>query len=175
MEMVKVGGHFLAITPANNFFGHGFYQFSPELFFRVLSPENGFQMERMVAVEYGFRRRWFEVSDPEVVRARVALVNSVPVMLFLQAKRVAALPVLSKTPQQSDYVAIWTDPSKVLKQFEKNPQDWRLRLIRRIKRVLLETCPSLIRSCEVLRYSSINEIYAFRNRTSFRAINKKRL
>src|SRR5438477_418150 len=42
MEMVKVGGHYLAITPANNFFGHGFYQFSPELYFTVLSKENGF-------------------------------------------------------------------------------------------------------------------------------------
>ena len=30
MEMVKVGGHFIQVTVANNFIGHGFYQFSPE-------------------------------------------------------------------------------------------------------------------------------------------------
>ena len=43
MEMLKVGGHFFAHTMANNFMGHGFYQFSPELFYRVFSPENGFR------------------------------------------------------------------------------------------------------------------------------------
>ena len=42
IEMVKVGGCFITITPANNWCGHGFYQFSPELFYRILSRENGF-------------------------------------------------------------------------------------------------------------------------------------
>jgi len=37
MEMLTVGGHFLGITPANNACGHGFYQFSPDLYFRVFS------------------------------------------------------------------------------------------------------------------------------------------
>ena len=37
MEMVRVGGHLILGTPANNFFGHGFYQFSPELWFRLFS------------------------------------------------------------------------------------------------------------------------------------------
>ncbi len=41
MEMVRVGGHFVGITIANNLMGHGFYQFSPELYYRVLSPEMG--------------------------------------------------------------------------------------------------------------------------------------
>lgn len=35
MQMLQVGGHYLAITPANNFMGHGFYQFSPELYFSI--------------------------------------------------------------------------------------------------------------------------------------------
>ena len=33
LEMVKVGGHFITIVPANAQCGHGFYQFSPELFY----------------------------------------------------------------------------------------------------------------------------------------------
>jgi hypothetical protein len=33
MEMLSIGGHFLGITPANNFCGHGFYQFSPGALF----------------------------------------------------------------------------------------------------------------------------------------------
>lgn len=41
MQMVKIGGHLFVATPANNQCGHGFYQFSPDSFFRILSPENG--------------------------------------------------------------------------------------------------------------------------------------
>ena len=59
MEMVQPGGRLFIHNCANNLCGHGFYQFSPELFFRVLSPANGFQMQHCVAVEYGVRRRWF--------------------------------------------------------------------------------------------------------------------
>lgn len=37
MNLVKTGGHLLLFSPSNNMCGHGFYQFSPELFFRVLA------------------------------------------------------------------------------------------------------------------------------------------
>ena len=47
MELGSLGGHFLAITPANHFFGHGFYQFSPDLFYRVFTLENGFGIQQM--------------------------------------------------------------------------------------------------------------------------------
>ena len=47
MEMVKVGGHFIGVFPIDNFCGHGFYQFSPELFFRCFSQENGFKSLKM--------------------------------------------------------------------------------------------------------------------------------
>ncbi len=40
-DLLKVGGIALFAPPANNQCGHGFYQFSPELFFRVLGT-NGF-------------------------------------------------------------------------------------------------------------------------------------
>ncbi len=51
MEMVRVGGHYLGITPANNFMGHGFYQFSPEMYFSVFTRENGFELISLVAFE----------------------------------------------------------------------------------------------------------------------------
>src|SRR2546426_934602 len=35
LELVGTGGHFITIAPAHNMMGHGFYQISPELFFRV--------------------------------------------------------------------------------------------------------------------------------------------
>ena len=37
LALLRVGGHFITITPTNGQMGHGFYQFSPELFFRYLT------------------------------------------------------------------------------------------------------------------------------------------
>src|SRR5207247_7732974 len=48
LRMVAPNGHFLAITPANNTLGHGFYQFGPELFYRSCSEQNGFQIVVMM-------------------------------------------------------------------------------------------------------------------------------
>lgn len=107
MEMVKVGGHYLAITPANNFFGHGFYQFSPELYFTVLSKANGFEVTKMIAFEEKTEPVWYAVRSPREAAERVTLSNSLPVYLLIIAKRLARLPIFECTPQQSDYVALW--------------------------------------------------------------------
>src|SRR3954470_9009219 len=56
MRMAKIGGHVIIITNVNNLVGHGFYQFSPEFFFRAFSRENGFEVQRMVALEDTFGR-----------------------------------------------------------------------------------------------------------------------
>ena len=105
MEMVEIGGHLAVITGGNNFLGHGFYQFSPELFYRTLSAENGFSVKRLIAAEVG--GRWFEVSDPQNVRSRVELVNDKPVYLMVLAEKIERRPIFENTPQQSDYVQMW--------------------------------------------------------------------
>ena len=51
MEMVAVGGHFLGIGPANNYTGHGLYQFSPEPYWRIFSEENGYAVEEIAVCE----------------------------------------------------------------------------------------------------------------------------
>ncbi len=107
MEMLRVGGHFLAITPGNNYFGHGFYQFSPELFFRVFSEANGFEIERMLVFEEIPNCDWYEITDPDVIRERVTLVNGVPSLLLIVARRTAVRPIFETIPQQSDYFAMW--------------------------------------------------------------------
>ena len=107
MEMLAVGGHYLAITPANNFFGHGFYQFSPELYFTVLSQENGYHVERMIAFEEVERPTWYTVKSPREAGGRVTLSNAKPVYLLVIARRVAKIPIFQKPPVQSDYAALW--------------------------------------------------------------------
>ena len=102
MEMVKVGGHLVLQTPTNNWSGHGFYQFSPELYFRVLSEANGYKIKRLVAFEWG-PNKWYEVSDPLDVEARVYVVNSCRTSLLILAERTAVVDINQNPPQQSDY------------------------------------------------------------------------
>jgi SAM-dependent methyltransferase len=107
MHLVKPGGHLIVLSPANNYCGHGFYQFSPELWFRVLCPENGFAVRRMVAVEAFALGRWHEVTDPVIVGRRVELVGAHRVQIFTLARRDKVVPVCEHLPQQSDYESAW--------------------------------------------------------------------
>jgi hypothetical protein len=108
MEMLEVGGHFITHTMANNFMGHGFYQFSPELFYRVFSPENGFRMHRAVMCESRIGKpRWYEAADPKQVGERVELINGRQTYLLVHAERVADVPIFASPPQQTDYSALW--------------------------------------------------------------------
>lgn len=107
MEMVRIGGHFVGITTANNLMGHGFYQFSPELYYRVLSPENGFQVESMWLSETRRGAQWYRVADPQSVGYRVELTNMRSTYLIVVARRVTEAEIFKATPQQSDYVTTW--------------------------------------------------------------------
>jgi SAM-dependent methyltransferase len=111
LEMVQEGGHLLLMTPTNNFMGHGFYQFSPELFFRVCSAENGFEVLRAIVCDVDPGSRWYEVVDPARARRRVEMVNSRPAYLLVQARKVRQVPVLAVAPQQSDYTVLWEERS----------------------------------------------------------------
>lgn len=116
MEMLQVGGHYLGITPANNFMGHGFYQFSPELYFNIFTPKNGFEMVNLIAFEDRPGSTWYVVKNPEDVKSRVTLVNSQPVYLLVLAKKITAVKIFNYTPQQSDYVAMWSNGSEIGEQ-----------------------------------------------------------
>lgn len=121
MKMLKPGGHLILLTVANNNYGHGFYQFSPELVHRVLSPENGFEIARMIALENGLGRSsllgvkydfymngpWFDVRDPAEIQERVTLLNHKPVSLFVLARKKNRAVLFRTIPQQSDYVPQW--------------------------------------------------------------------
>ncbi|HEY8559154.1 MAG TPA: class I SAM-dependent methyltransferase [Pyrinomonadaceae bacterium] len=107
MEMVAEGGHFISLSPANNYMGHGFYQFSPELFFRVLDASNGFRIERLFIYEQSIAPEWFAVSDPDAIKDRVTLVNDQPSLMLILAKKIETVEIFKEFPQQSDYVVRW--------------------------------------------------------------------
>ena len=107
MNMLKPGGYYLAMTPANNFCGHGMYQFSPELYFTLFDKACGFELLDLLAFEVSPDDRWYRVSNPATVGNRVSLVNSDPVNLLVIAKRIQEEPIKFPSIQQSDYVTTW--------------------------------------------------------------------
>jgi SAM-dependent methyltransferase len=131
MKMVKPGGHVVVFTNINNQVGHGFYQFSPELFFRMFSRENGFEVKRMIAVEDTFGRSslfgvkydfpiqgpWYEVRDPDKVRKRNILITKESLVMMFLAKKVSNEELFRVCPQQSEYGA---DDQSVLNPANQN-------------------------------------------------------
>jgi len=111
MKMVKKDGSLFIFTTANNHTGHGFYQFSPELFFRIFQSENGFATRYVILEKHPFpgvelspRTRCFEVVDPASVKQRVGLVTNSPVMIMIHAIKTETKPVFADYPIQSDYL-----------------------------------------------------------------------
>ena len=107
MQLVKVGGYFLSVTPSNNQMGHGFYQFSPELFYRVFSEENGFEVLKIFICAHNKNQTFYEVKDPNEVQSRVTLTNNSETNMITIAKRIAVKEIFATAPQQSDYSSTW--------------------------------------------------------------------
>lgn len=107
MQMVSVGGHLISITTANNFLGHGFYQFSPELFYRALSEENGFNIIDMFIYEDSKSGSWYKVVDPKNIGQRGTLANRCPTLIATIAKKISTVQPFKEFPGQSDYNALW--------------------------------------------------------------------
>jgi hypothetical protein len=110
MSLVKEGGHLIIHTMANNWLGHGFYQFSPELFYRVFTEQNGYRVVRMIMHESREFARWYEIPDPAEIRSRIELSNAwLGIGIIIHAQRVAIKPLFTVTPQQSDYAMSWDE------------------------------------------------------------------
>jgi SAM-dependent methyltransferase len=115
MRSLKVGGRLFLFTTANNYCGHGFYQFSPELFFRLFTEVNGFKVEKLHLVEYVIRRGFsmsptcYQVTDPAALKSRAMLCTKSRVLCFVQARKIATKKM--SFPLQSDYVQKWSGES----------------------------------------------------------------
>ena len=104
MEMVKIGGFFISVTTCNNYSGHGFYQFSPELFFRIFTKANGFELSS-IYIDDNIHK--YAVTDPEILQSRVTFQNSKKTFLVTVAKKIEDKIIFESTPMQSDYLPLW--------------------------------------------------------------------
>lgn len=114
MRALRVGGTYFGSHPANNLMGHGFYQFSPEFYYRAFAESNGFRVEKLEihesrypAVELGFVRRRYVARDPDTVGDRVSLQSARAAMIRVVAVKTQEVPLFAQWPQQTDYVRSW--------------------------------------------------------------------
>lgn len=110
MNMLKTGGYFISITPANNQCGHGFYQFSPELYFSLFNESRGFRVKSIfLAIDINGKgiRDWYSVKDPSVVNTRVTISNCSPTYLLILSEKIKDVPFDTAFPFQSDYMHAW--------------------------------------------------------------------
>jgi hypothetical protein len=118
MRLVKVGGAVYTQNPCNSLAGHGFYQFSPELMYRVFSKQNGFVISFVrVAIALGQQveqttgQPVYEVTDPVKYGGRVLLAGPNPAILMSLAIKCADVEPFTQPVLQSDYLAKWSDTS----------------------------------------------------------------
>ena len=121
-RLCRNGGQILHLLPANNFCGHGFWQFSPELFYSLYSEANGYSDTRVFLSSEYRTDVWYEVRRPRDGN-RVNVTTLTP--LFVLCRTVKRGPCSHDNVQQSDYVHVW-------RQDEPAPADarphWRMKL-----------------------------------------------
>ena len=111
VKMLKPGGTLFLSTMANNHCGHGFYQFSPELFFTVFSGESFANLSVYLGPSYFpgpelFQRSSiYEVESPQDIRGRVGLRSSSPVTINVLVERTEKPFSRFEYVVQSDYKA----------------------------------------------------------------------
>jgi hypothetical protein len=115
MRLVRVGGAVYTQSPCNSLAGHGFYQFSPELMYRVFSVQNGFQisfvriaMAHNLSVEQTTNQHVYDVMDPAKYGGRVMLACQNPAVMMCLAVKRADVEPFTKPVLQSDYVEKWS-------------------------------------------------------------------
>lgn len=109
-RLAAPGGFILHVAPGNNFSGHGFYQFSPELFFQIYAEARGFAGTRVFAAPAGKPHLWYEVHAPSAVGARVDITSRDQLHLLVLTQKVGDARPLAEAPvQQSDYSVMWAE------------------------------------------------------------------
>jgi hypothetical protein len=157
MRLVRLGGAVYTQNPCNGLAGHGFYQFSPELSYRVFSEQNGFEIQfvrvaiaRNLSVEKTTDQPVYDVIDPAKYRGRVSLTSKDPAILMSLAVKRSNVEPFAEPVLQSDYLEKWSGavPPTL---------NWKGRLIEAIGK----TFPSLP---EMLarREASVRNLKAFR-------------
>ncbi len=108
-KLVKKNGRIFHVSPTNNFSGHGFYQFSPELFFSLYSEENGYSETEVYLKKLDSSNSYFKVKKPQDGK-RFQFYSFYPVYILVSTKKNFEAELYDV--HQSDYVHLWTNQNQ---------------------------------------------------------------
>ena len=119
-NLIRKNGHLFIFTTANNYFGHGFYQFSLEFFNNIFSKDNGFKVLDILLCEHNFpgpelskKNTWYRpIFDKKNKYKRFSIVNDKPLMVYALIKKVDQSKIAFDFIQ-SDYLERKTKKNKV--------------------------------------------------------------
>lgn len=133
-KLTARGGQIIHVLPANNFCGHGFWQFSPELFFSLYSEKNGYKDTEVFLADLTNCSIWYRVIKPAAGKRTFSL-SSQPLYALVRTT-LSESGFSHKDIQQSDYVHAWdsqskSGPSVSRKASRKN------RFVKKLRRIFL--------------------------------------
>ena len=103
----KQGGQIIHVLPTNNFCGHGFWQFSPELFFSLYSKENGYTDTEVFIAALSETKKWYQVKPlRQGQRAEIMSSNQ---LYILVRTTLMDNEFRHSNIQQSDYLYTWNN------------------------------------------------------------------
>ncbi len=103
--LCKPGGQIVHISPSNNLCGHGFWQFSPELFFSLYFAENGYEQTEVFVADKTNFKHWAQVRRPQ--GGQRAIINSATPLYVMARSRKKTSGSAQPDVQQSDYSFRW--------------------------------------------------------------------
>jgi hypothetical protein len=119
-KLCIIGGKIIHILPANNFCGHGFWQFSPELFLSLYSKKNGYDNTEIFLADLKDNLHWYKVKTlPAGERLTFASCSQVYVLVI--TTKISS--VFYDNVQQSDYLYLWNNSNKDVLPAENKEQN----------------------------------------------------
>ena len=103
-NLCKINGHIVHCLPANNNCGHGFWQFSPELFFNIYDNRNGFDETEIFLINLFDKKNWYKINKQKIGE-RLELNSKEPLYLLVKTKKIGKN--LYQNINQSDYEQQW--------------------------------------------------------------------
>jgi len=104
-KMCKEGGQIIHVLPTNNQCGHGFWQFSPEVFFSLYSEKNGYKNTEIYLGDTT-NANWTYKLSPPPKGGRHDIQHPTPLYVMVRTE-LATKDFSHDNVQQSDYVEQW--------------------------------------------------------------------
>ena len=108
-KLCKKGGRIIHCLPTNNQCGHGFWQFSPELFFSLYNEANGYTSTKLYLIDVYDKRNYWQITKQHNDE-RLELNSFTPLYIFVST--IKKFEDTFQKAQQSDYEYAWDNKLK---------------------------------------------------------------